>query len=262
MNVPAPAGGKDLRSWRIRTFARLASTSDFCRERAAAGEPDGLAVVAAEQSAGRGRDARSWQSPPGNLFLSVLLRPPIRTEAAGQYALLTGVAVWEALAAFLPDPAALSLKWPNDLLLGGRKLAGILLESASAADGRLAWLVIGIGANLSAAPSVPGRATACLADAAIAPPSTEDAAHAVLARLAHWQARLEAEGFAPVRAAWLAHAHPPGASLVFHGPTGLRHGTFAGLTESGALRLATEKGTKTFAAGEVLEELTDTSCFS
>jgi len=248
--------------WRIRSYARLASTSDLCLQLAAAGEPDGLAVRADAQSAGRGRSGRSWHSASGNLFLSVLLRPAGEAADAAPYALLAGVALWEALAGFLSDPAPLSLKWPNDLLLGGKKLAGILLESASrpagGPAGGIAWLVIGIGANLAQAPpiaasSMAGRASACLADAGIGPPAAEDAASAVLARLTHWRVVLDTEGFAPVRAAWLAHAHPLGAALVFNGPGGARSGRFAGLTEAGALRLATERGIETFAAGEVLE---------
>ncbi len=272
MNGPAPAGGEGLGPWRIRSYARLASTSDLCLRLAAAGEPDGLAVRAGEQSAGRGRGGRSWRSASGNLFLSALLRPAGEAEAAGRYALLAGVAVWEALAGFLPDAATLSLKWPNDVLLGGKKLAGILVESANGPEGSLAWLVIGIGANLAQAPaiaapsitasSIPARASACLADAGIAPPAAEDAARAVLARLTHWRAVLDAEGFAPVRAAWLAHAHPPGAALVFNGPGGVRSGRFAGLTEAGALRLATDRGTETFSAGEVLETVVDQPCSS
>lgn len=267
MNEPAPAGGegpecKAMGPWRIRSYARLASTSDLCVQLAASGEPDGLAVRADEQSAGRGRSGRAWHSAPGNLFLSVLLRPAGNTAKAGFYALLAGVAVREALASFLPDPAALTLKWPNDLLLAGRKLAGILLESASAPEGGLAWLVIGIGANLASAPSIASRATASLADAGIAPPSPEAAAHAVLARLGHWRTILESEGFPPIRTAWLAHAHPLGAPLAFRAAGGVRTGRFAGLTTTGALRLETGAGIETFASGEVLQELADLPCSS
>jgi len=282
VNGPAPAGGKSLGPWRIRSYARLASTSDLCLQLAASGEPDGLAVLAAEQTAGRGRSGRAWHSAPGNLFLSVLLRPAGETARAGPYALLAGVAVWEALASFLREPAALSLKWPNDLLLAGRKLAGILLESATGADGAPAWLVIGIGANLASAPAIAppsiappsiappsiappstaSSATASLADAGIAPPSPEAAAHAVLARLSHWRTILDSEGFPPIRAAWLAHAHPPGAPLAFHAAGRARSGRFAGLTETGALKLATEAGIETFASGEVLQDLADLPCSS
>lgn len=262
MNAPAPAGGEAIGPWRIRSYARLASTSDLCLKLAASGEPDGLAVRADAQSAGRGRSGRAWHSAPGNLFLSVLLRPSGNSAEAGFYALLAGVALREALASFLPDPSALTLKWPNDLLLAGRKLAGILLEAASGADGALAWLVIGIGANLASAPSISPHASACLADAGIDPPPAAAAAYAVLARLSHWRAILESEGFSPIRAAWLAHAHPLGAPLAFNGAGGVRTGRFAGLTATGALKLETGRGIETFASGEVLQEPADLPCSS
>jgi BirA family biotin operon repressor/biotin-[acetyl-CoA-carboxylase] ligase len=219
-------------------------------------------VLAAEQSDGRGTHGRTWHSAPGNLFVSALLRPRGRAAEGGQYALLAGVALWEALGAFLPEPGLLSLKWPNDVLLAGRKLAGILIESASDADGWLHWLVIGIGANLAQAPAVPGRETASLADAGVVPPAAEDAARLLLGRLSHWRAILEREGFAPIRAAWLVHAHPPGTPLVItHGGEAHR-GRFAGLTEAGALMLATEAGVRSFAAGDLCEEVLDTPCSS
>lgn len=253
--------------WRLRRYDRLGSTSDLCLELAAAGEPDGLAVLAEAQTAGRGSRGRAWESAPGNLCLSVLLRPRLlRPEGdaaeAGCYSLLAGVAVWEALAAFLPRPDSLLLKWPNDVLLAGRKLAGVLIESATRGDGELAWLVIGVGANLATAPIVAGRATACLADAGVTPPPAERIARMVLERLAHWRCVRESDGFAPIRSAWLAHAHALGAPLVVGGGTRLRAGRFAGLTEGGALLLATEAGTETFPAGEVLQEVGELSCSS
>jgi BirA family biotin operon repressor/biotin-[acetyl-CoA-carboxylase] ligase len=140
------------------------STSDLLLRLAAAGEPEGLALLARRQTAGRGRDGRGWTSPAGNLSLSLLLRPDAPARDAPHWALLAAVALAEALAPSLPNPAALRLKWPNDLLLHGAKLAGVLVESAATRDGRIEWLVVGLGANLAVAPAVPGRATACLAD--------------------------------------------------------------------------------------------------
>ena len=91
--------------WRLQTHEVLASTSDFCRERAAAGEPEGFAALARRQTQGRGSRGREWESPVGNLFLSVLLRPAERARDAGQWSLLAGVALAEALAAHLPATA-------------------------------------------------------------------------------------------------------------------------------------------------------------
>jgi BirA family biotin operon repressor/biotin-[acetyl-CoA-carboxylase] ligase len=205
--------------WRLAVHDSLPSTSDLCRALARDGEPDGLAVLARRQTAGRGSNGRCWVSPAGNMYLSALLRPPGPAREAGQWSLLAGIALAEAAAALLPADAPLALKWPNDLLLGGAKLAGILIDS-SAAQGGLDWLVIGIGVNLASAPSLADRATTCLADHTLAP-TPESMAAAVLARLAHWRAVHDAEGFAPIRAAWTAW--------------GARLPGFAGLSDSGAL---------------------------
>lgn len=248
--------------FRLQHYRELPSTSDLCIRLAAGGEPVGLAVLADEQTAGRGRNGRRWESPAGNLFLSVLLRPEGDAGEAARASLLAGVALFEALAGFLPAPAALSLKWPNDLLLEGRKLAGILTESASHSDGKLAWLVIGFGANLVAAPAIPGRATACMRDATTTPPVAEAVAHAVLAELAHWLAVQSREGFAAIRAAWLQRAHPPGTPLLVNRAGGSLSGQFAGLAESGALLLATASGITVCNAGEVLESSGGLACCS
>ncbi len=205
--------------WRLAVHDSLPSTSDLCRALARDGEPAGLAVLAGRQTAGRGSNGRNWLSPSGNMYLSTLLRPPGPAREAGQWSLLAGLAVAEAVAAVLPADAPLALKWPNDLLLNGAKLAGILIDS-SAANTSLDWLVIGIGINLAIAPDLADRATTCLAEH-IAAPLPETMAAAVLARLAHWRARHAAEGFAPIRAAWTQW--------------GARLPGFAGLSESGAL---------------------------
>jgi BirA family biotin operon repressor/biotin-[acetyl-CoA-carboxylase] ligase len=230
----------------LLVFDILPSTSDFCRERAEAGEPE-MAVMARRQDRGRGKPGRAWVSVPGNLFLSVLLRPPGLARDLGLWALLSGVALAEVVEPLLPDPAALTLKWPNDLLLGGRKLAGVLIDSAGMEDRRL-WLVIGIGLNLAAAPDVPGRAVASVADVAEAP-APEIVASSVLMRLDHWR-RQDA---ASVRAAWLRRAPPLGApmALEFCGDTII--GSFAGLAEDGSLLLLTDGRVRAFAAGEVSE---------
>lgn len=202
----------------------LPSTSDLCRALARDGEPDGLAVLAHQQTAGRGSNGRSWVSPPGNLYLSALLRPPGVAREAGQWSLLAGVAVAEAVAAWLPADAPLALKWPNDLLVGrldqgGAKLAGILIDS-STVDGRLDWLVIGVGVNLATSPELAGRAATCLAER-IAAPTPETMAAAVLARLTHWRTVHATLGFAPIRAAWTCW--------------GARLPGFTGLSDAGAL---------------------------
>ena len=196
--------------------------------------------MAEMQSAGRGSRGRVWQSSPGNLALSVLLRPAGPVRLVGNYALVAGLALAEAL------PAMVSLKWPNDVVLNGRKLGGVLVESAVGVGQCIDWVVIGLGANLATAPDIPGRQVAAL-DGAI---SASDCAQRVLARLSHWLAVAEA-GWAPVHAAWLAVAHPMGDEL--HLRVGARdvRGRFAGLAEDGGLRLEVKGVLETFASGEI-----------
>jgi len=236
--------------WRLRIFESLGSTSDLCRSLAAAGEPEGLAVLARRQEKGRGRNGRAWLSAPGNLFFSVLLRPRGPIREGGLWSLLAAVALAETMAPLLPDPSALSLKWPNDLLLDGRKLAGILLDSAADGSGNLAWLVIGFGVNLAATPEVPNRAVAALAEFA-PPPPPEQVAHALLARLDHWHRVRLIDGFAAVRAAWLARAHPLGAPVTLRLGGSDVGGSFAGLAEDGSLLLQSAGRVRAYAAGEI-----------
>lgn len=237
--------------WRLVIHESLPSTSEFCRRLAMEGEPEGLAALALRQTQGRGSRGRAWDSPLGNLYLSVLLRPAELARDAGQWSLLAGVALAEALQPLLPGAAELRLKWPNDALLGGAKLAGTLVDSAATADGRLDWVVIGIGVNLAVAPEVPDRETACVAQVA-SPPDPQSFATRLLDQLAAWRGRREREGFGSVRTAWLRHAGPLGA------PTSLRVGerrivgAFAGLDAEGGLLLDTGTGVQAFCTGEVV----------
>ena len=185
--TPAGAPGQP---WRLRSFETLASTSDLLIQLANAGEPAGLALLAHRQTAGRGSRGRAWTSPAGNLALSVLLRPTGPASHAGQWALLAAVALGDALRLHAPD-AALSLKWPNDVLLDGRKLGGILIDGAAAPNGGLLWLVIGFGANLGAAPEVADRVAAGLGSAA----TPAQVAATLLDRLDHWRRVVLLDGF-------------------------------------------------------------------
>lgn len=233
--------------WRLRVEDSLASTSDLLLRLAAAGEPEGLAVLARRQTAGRGREGRGWSSPDGNLFVSVLLRPggPAR-EAAG-YALLGAVALAETLDAFLPDPAALRLKWPNDLLLGDAKIAGMLCESAADADGGLDFLVIGLGANLAVAPELPDRPTARLP----VPAAPEAVAIRLLHRIEAWRGRLAVEGLAPLVAAWMARGPEMGARLTLRAGAAVTAGLYLGLDADGALLLEVDGRVRRCVAGEI-----------
>jgi BirA family biotin operon repressor/biotin-[acetyl-CoA-carboxylase] ligase len=203
-----------------------------------------LAVLALRQTEGRGSRGRVWQAPEGNLNLSVLLRPRRPAAEAGMFALLAGIAVAEAFEAL--TPVAPTLKWPNDVLLGQAKLAGILIDAVPAGAG-LDWLVIGIGANLRGAPRIEGRLTTALGEHGVAL-EPRMAANAVLERLGHW---LDASP-ALIRETWLSRAHAIGAPIEVHAGGQRLQGSFAGLSPTGELLLRTENRIETISTGEVL----------
>ncbi len=239
-----------MSGWRLERYETLASTSDLCVARAKAREAAGLAVLAAAQTAGRGSRGRQWVAPAGNLNLSVLLRPGTPAAEAGLFALLSGLAVAEALQGFLPLAARAMLKWPNDILLDDAKLGGILIDAAPVA-GVLDWLVVGIGVNLVTSPRIVGRATTTLS-AHGGHVAAADAAAAVLDRLAAWLVVLWDDGAPAVRAAWLARAHPLGTPLAVRVDAETLEGEFAGLSATGALLLRRGGETETINTGEVL----------
>jgi BirA family biotin operon repressor/biotin-[acetyl-CoA-carboxylase] ligase len=242
--------------WRLQMFESLESTSDFCVALAKAGTAEGLAVLAARQTAGRGSRGREWLAPPGNVNLSVLLRPQQPAALSGMFSLLAGIAVAEAVNMFLPPSSQATLKWPNDVLIGAEKLAGILIDAAPKGN-RLDWLVIGIGINALHAPII-GRATTTLhahgGDAA-----APAIAAAVLARLGARLEDLQTSGPAAIRDAWLANAHPQGTKIDIRTAQGSISGSFAGLSESGALLLSRGDTVQRIDTGEIMLGI---PCFS
>ena len=210
--------------WRLQRHARLNSTQDRAIAAAQAGDEGRLAVLADEQTAGRGSRGRSWIAPAGNLNLSLMLRPHQQSPDPGYWAMLAGVALHSALA---PYAEGLTLKWPNDVLLNGAKLGGILIDSSVSSNGHLGWVVIGIGANLAHAPLCAHRPTACLPAPA---PSPDRIAAAGIEAYDYW-------ANADLRSAWLARAHPLGTAIDVVTQHRRLQGRFAGLTARGELLL-------------------------
>lgn len=228
----------------LEVVDEIGSTSEALKARAACPGPE-AALLARRQTSGHGRLGRPWHSIDGNLHLSVLLRPQ-SLQWPGQWSILAAVALADTVRPYVPD-GALRLKWPNDLMLSGGKLAGVLLEAGFAPG---PWLVIGFGVNLAGAPQDLGRPVTFLASVASAP-SPEAFAGRLLHTLQGWRARYAAEGFAPVRAAWLTAAHVPGERIVV-GASGQRaQGMFRGLGDDGALLLDGPEGEIAITAGEL-----------
>ncbi|MGI4940145.1 MAG: biotin--[acetyl-CoA-carboxylase] ligase [Janthinobacterium lividum] len=243
MNLDEPPG------WRLRRYETLASTSDLCATLAAAGEPDHLAVLAARQTHGRGSRGRTWQTLPGNLALSVLLRPTGPVAQVGQWALLSAVALAEAIEIAAPGTVA-QVKWPNDIELAGAKVGGILIDAAVADQGRMAWLVLGFGANLAVAPDLT-RPVASVPGA----PDPDSVTSILLARLDHWDRVRLLDGFAPIRRVWLGRGPVPGAHMRVRWGNKDLGGTFAGLGDDGALLLQSGGQVHALQTGEILQTL-------
>jgi len=237
--------------FRLLRYDTIDSTNAEAKRLARAGALPGTVVWAAEQSAGRGRRGRSWVSPPGNLYTSLLLDPECDPASAAQLGFVAAVALAEAVEAIAARAATVQCKWPNDLLANGRKLAGILLESETGPGGGLQFLVLGIGVNLASSPSGTAFPATSLAGEGIAGVAPGDLLAGFLPAMAGWLQRWRETGFAPVRTAWLARAAALGRTIVVRGDSTSCRGRFVDLDERGTLILEGETGRRRFAAGEV-----------
>jgi BirA family biotin operon repressor/biotin-[acetyl-CoA-carboxylase] ligase len=237
----------------LHAFDRLESTNDEARRLAEQGAAAGAVVVATEQLKGRGRHGRAWASPPGNLYASLLLRPEGTLAEAAQLSLVASLALAEALIALAPPAADVRVKWPNDVLVRGAKVAGLLLESAAEADDRVAWLIIGSGVNIASAPAgTPYPATA-LCDQGFLPVAPLDLLGRYLGALDGWLARWRSGGFAAVRPAWLALSSGIGDRVRLRFGRDEVAGRFLDVTAAGALVVAQDDGRRReITAGELM----------
>jgi BirA family transcriptional regulator, biotin operon repressor / biotin---[acetyl-CoA-carboxylase] ligase len=224
---------------------QIGSTNDEARRLASEGAPHGTVVHADEQTAGRGRRAHTWFSPPGNLYLSIILRTGQPVARAAELSFLAALAVADTVEALLPRQTSIVLKWPNDVLVNGAKIAGILLEQAGDAT------IMGIGLNVLEAPSHTAyKVTTVAASGGIA--SVDGARDILLGRLRAHLAAWQNNGFAPIRDQWLGRSYPIGAAI--RATTGGQPvaGRFAGLDLDGALLLETPQGSQRIVAGEIV----------
>lgn len=228
---------------------RIDSTNEEAKRRAAAGEQGPAWIAAREQTAGKGRRGRSWTGLDGNLFATGLYRLRTEPARAAQLSFAAALAVAEVCESVL-DRQLVRVKWPNDVLVGGRKIAGILLESGQTHGGDL-WLAVGIGINLTAHPSGAER------------PATSFAAHGVdldretalerlVMRFEHWRSAWAAHGFAGLRDAWITRAFGIGETCEVRLENETISGVFADLAPDGSLRLDLPDGRRRLiTAGDV-----------
>jgi BirA family biotin operon repressor/biotin-[acetyl-CoA-carboxylase] ligase len=237
-----------LTSWpagyRRKDYVELDSTNEEARRLAEAGEATPLWIMAARQTAGRGRRGRAWDMAEGNLAATLLVRPEASQAITGQLSCAAALAAAEMVQHFAPG-AAVTVKWPNDVLTEGRKIGGILLE------GGKDWLAIGIGVNLVHHPEGTAFPATSLPQLGIAPPSCDQAMGLLAARFAHWYDAWMENGFEALRATWLKRASGLGAPITARLPHETRAGVFEGIDASGALLLKEGTQVRAIAAGEV-----------
>ncbi|MGA1612557.1 MAG: biotin--[acetyl-CoA-carboxylase] ligase [Lutimaribacter sp.] len=215
-------------------------------------------VFAHRQTRGRGRRGRAWADPVGNFAASLVLRPAGGPEHAALYSFVASLALCEACSALTCEPSRFSLKWPNDVLLDGGKLAGILLESTGSARDGLT-LVIGIGVNLAHAPEGEQLEGGALRPVALAAQTgLLIPAEAFLTTLAQHFAALDRQfqqaGFAPIRRAWLQRAARLGDVITARTMRDSFTGTFETIDDTGNLVLHTAQGRQAIAAADVFWE--------
>ncbi len=231
---------------------RVGSTNDEACRLAAEGAADGTVVWARRQTAGRGRRGRRWESPVGNLYFSVIMRPRVDTATGAQVSFVAALAIADAVAGILPAGARIEQKWPNDVLVRGAKITGILLESSGGAGHSVDWIVVGCGVNVAQAPETAGLASTCLHREGAPDADVRDVLVLVLERLRFWRDTWIRDGFAPVREAWLARARGLGGPVTVRLPGRELQGRFAGMDGAGALLLdLPDGGRRQVTAGEV-----------
>lgn len=237
------------RDFQILEYDSLASTNDEAKRLAEEGGRDGLVIRADAQTAGRGRQGREWVSGDGNLFASLVLRPEVPIGQTVTLPFVAAVALGDMLVPKLDPAQGPGYKWPNDVLVDDKKVAGILLESGGSRSGL--WVVIGIGLNLVSCPEDAMVPATSLKEAGIdwAPDEALDNFLKGFGRLYPvWQAH----GFPPIRRSWLKRARHLGETVeVARGDTHLT-GIFEDMDETGALNLRLKDGTlETITAGDV-----------
>lgn len=228
-----------------------AESTNAAALRAAMAGADRLWIVADEQTAGRGRHGRNWVSPPGNLYASLGLMAPCPPAMSPLLGFVAGLSLVEAVLEMAPALApVLHLKWPNDCLIEGAKLAGILLEGSNLPGGKVG-IAIGMGVNVAHAPQGLDQSATALA------------AHGRDFKIAALFERLSTRmadnlalfdrgaGFDAIRVAWTSHALPVGTALRVRLPSGERQGRFAGIDRAGHLLLETSGGTETVMVGDI-----------
>ena len=239
-------------SIRLIRLNAIASTNDEAKQLATAGAEEGTLVWADEQTRGRGRQGRIWHSPPGNLYCSLVLRPAKPPGESAGLSFVASLSVCKALEEFLPSSADLRLKWPNDVLINGKKTAGILSESAATGAGNVEWVIIGCGVNVASHPAESDYPVTNLMEEGCSGATVDAVLVAYLRHTLDWVQTWREHGFAPVRDAWLDRAIGLGGPIRVRLGAQEIEGRFTDMDETGTLLVELADGkTRKVTAGDV-----------
>lgn len=239
-------------TYKLLHFETLDSTNEEAKRLAAQGVVQPHWILADAQSAGRGRRGRVWQSPKGNLMTTVYQPGRIETERAGQLSFVAGLALADTVSSLIGPDGTVSIKWPNDVLVGGAKISGILLESGAASDAHLDWVCVGMGLNLAHFPdNTPYLATSIAAHTGHRPDNL-----AVLEVLAsafdRYYRQWQDFGFSVIVTKWRQQAHNLGREIIVRLEKSELSGIFEDIDDTGALILCSEDGERHIvSAGDV-----------
>jgi BirA family transcriptional regulator, biotin operon repressor / biotin---[acetyl-CoA-carboxylase] ligase len=235
----------------IEAYDEIDSTNAEARRRAEAGEGGPVWITAARQTAGRGRRGRSWSTETGNLAATLLTTTCLPPAEAAQLSFVAALAACDLADTCLGTGAA-RLKWPNDVLVFGRKAVGILVESGARPDDRL-WLAVGIGINLAHAPSDTERPATSFAEHMSGPPPRPlDALEVLADRFESWRKLWATQGFSPIAEGWTVRAHGLGERCEARLPNRTLSGVAEAMDADGALRLRLDDGAlERITAGDV-----------
>ncbi|PCI50014.1 MAG: biotin--[acetyl-CoA-carboxylase] ligase [Alphaproteobacteria bacterium] len=234
----------------LRRFDVVDSTNAECRRIADGGYGGNIWIVSGEQSAGRGRRGREWVSRPGNFFASLLYAIDCDLRTASQLSFVAALAVRDVVADILQSNDSIKCKWPNDILVGGKKISGILLETTGLGGETPSHVIIGIGINVSHYPHNPQYPATSLKDEGytVEPELVMDR----LARsMAHWISRWKDHGFSLIRQAWKDNARGLGQDIIVRLPDEELRGRFVDLDDNGALILEFDGERRHITAGDV-----------
>jgi BirA family biotin operon repressor/biotin-[acetyl-CoA-carboxylase] ligase len=252
--MPKSAEKTLLNDYHLLSYDVLDSTNFEAKRLAGGGASHGAVIWARRQTAGRGRLGREWVSADGNLFTTVLLNPTVDLEKCSQLSFVAALAVADTLEGILPEASKITCKWPNDVLVDGKKISGVLLESFTTKElvSTRQWIAVGVGVNVDNFPEHVMYPATCLRDAGVELISAKIVLSRFIHNFIHRYDEWEAKGFAPILKAWTSRAHQMGKLVEVIVGDDKVTGVFEGVDASGCMLLRDKKKNVTpISAGDV-----------